>query len=452
MPYGKTPQMQPQLPLNLLQLLGGESKTTYGTDSGSGLPPGYTQDPFTGAIIDPDGNFTNDVKPSGPAFQPDSRSGKLPQSKIDQLLGNVGKGNDGDPFGIPNIMMGGGTPETSTLEDLLAQYAQQVFGPQGGAGDYEQSLQDSAEQIRQAFAAQIGNINASSRTAENTTGKNNKKIDAMYKALRRNYQGSADQEVKSGAAYADKVQDVASRAKGEVTGNAEDLLTEQAALAKGLGVESAAPDLAAAQQKAVGDQVRQIVDLGQRDANQALSYSGTQQRYLDRQGENANLEGTNRQADLIDQLNAFLNDNSAKVADLKGQRGMALASNESNLMKSFLGGQGDQQDRQLDLLKLMATIQDQSGGGGLDDLLSPKQQLENVLRQQMGPGINEGLNTLLFNNGPLSTGKMPTGDGKTTDLTPELAQGELTRSDWFNSLKPEEKALVMTFVAQHYGG
>lgn len=233
------------------------------------------------------------------------------------------------------------TPAPPEAPDFLAQFLQSMAGQLGGSGtglnqkDYEEALKNSAAQIKGAFGAEIGAVKASSAAAKHQTKKSKQQIKAMYNALSRQYDKGAAGEVGQGQQIANALQGVATNAAGELKGTSDQMLADQAALAKNLGVESALPTVAATQQNDISKQIGNIVQYGARQAGDQIANSGSQQRYLVRGGKNALLEGTNKRADLVGQLQAFLMGNMGKIADIKGQQGQSLAANASSVAKSF---------------------------------------------------------------------------------------------------------------------
>jgi hypothetical protein len=270
-----------------------------------------------------------------------------------------------DPSGSRGQQQSPQPTQQDYLEEFLKSMAGSISGDSGlNQADYEEALKNSAAQIKGAFGAEIGAVRASSANARHQTKRSKRQIRAMYKALGRQYDNAANQEVARGKSMANALTGVANTAGGAVKANSDQLLNDQAALAQGLGVQSALPETTAPQRSAVAQQIGNIQQYGARQAGDTLANSGSQQRFLTRGGKNALLEGTNRRADLVQQLQAFLQENMGKIADLKGQRGQALAANQSSVAKSFGDAQGQAQDaswdRQKDLAGLLMSLRGQN--------------------------------------------------------------------------------------------
>lgn len=265
-----------------------------------------------------------------------------------QLLGGGGNDSIGIPSPPQNIDPGQilqpkPKPKMPNATDQFINQLMDVAQSQFGLNqaDYETALQDSADQIKKAFASEIGAVRASNAGARKDAKNANKQLGAMYRALQRSYNRTAKGEDKAGTRLSNKVTNVANQAQDTIQNSANDALNQQAALAKGLGVEAAIPEVTAAQQSNVQKQVEGVVNRGQRAANDVLKYSGNQHRFLVRGGQNARLEGTNRQADMLSQLQDILAANRGKIADLRGQRSMSLADNAGKIASSQAQSQQD---------------------------------------------------------------------------------------------------------------
>lgn len=308
-------------------------------------------------------------------------------------------------FPLAGLLQGGGEggvtqPEMSDREALM----QQIIGLiQGGTGDYQSTLESTSQAIKEAFGGQIGAVKGASDAAKQTTKQSNAQIDAMYRALGRNYDAAGDAELHRGKSYAKATQDVAKNAGKTVKQSADALLNEQAALASGLGVESATQAVATPQRAQVQGQLADIAQRGQTAANSNLGHSKAQQTYLDSQSVNAPLEGTNRQAELIAQLQEFLQGNQGKIADLKGQQGMALAQNQSSILDALTKDSGEQVNQLLDVYDRLYPAESSASNSQLADSGLPKYaQLNQSLLSASGlpvdsqQRVNDALSELML--------------------------------------------------------
>jgi hypothetical protein len=271
-------------------------------------------------------------------------------------------------------------------QDFVEAFLKSMAGNIGGGNasglnqaDYEQALKDSAAKIKGAFGAEIGAVKASSAAARHQTKRSKKQIKAMYNALARQYNKGAGAEVAQGKDIANAINNVAGQAASGTQASSDQLLNEQAALAQGLGVQAALPTVAAQQSADVAKQVGNIRNYGSQEAVNQLANSGSQQRFLVRGGKNSLLEGTNRRADLVEQLQAFLQQNMGKIADIKGQRGQALAANDLAFTKSANDAAANTQDtawtHEKDLANLLLTLRGQNNSS--NSQLADQQQAQN---------------------------------------------------------------------------
>jgi hypothetical protein len=312
-----------------------------------------------------------------------------------------------------------GLSQASQQVDPLQALVESLAGMTntGGTGlnqaDYEQALNDSAAQIKKAFGAEIGAVKASSAYARKQTKRSKKQIRAMYRALSNDYKKSSAGEVAQGQKIANELGTVAANTQGNVTQNADKILSEQAALAQGLGVQSAAPDVIAKQQAKVQDTVNNMQSSAQNAENLAIGNSGNQQRYFDRQASGSLLEGTNQRAGLVKQLQQFLLGNQGKIADIKGNRAQALGSNAQQMAASFSKGQSDaaqnQFDNSMSLANLLLKIKDSNkpSNSATADLPKSIQQYNSIVGndQQVGGLLQQLFSSPDFVNQQYRSGK-----------------------------------------------
>lgn len=226
-------------------------------------------------------------------------------------------------------------PEKPPVDPITA-YSDQLAQLVGNMPpiDYEESLRASNQDIRNSYQHSIQALRAAMGSAKGQTAADRKDVMAMYRALSQDYARGAKNEVSQGQRVAQAMQNVANQAQGQISKSANQQLAEQAALAKNLGVEAAMPTVAAAQRNNLLKTVNSIQGRGQRAANDTLTYSGNQQRYLDRGGHNALLEGTNRSADLLADLQDYLQNTGGQIAGLQSDRDRALAANRTSVLST----------------------------------------------------------------------------------------------------------------------
>jgi hypothetical protein len=353
-------------------------------------------------------------------------------------------------------------PQQQTPQDYVEEFLKSMAASIGGgsglnSADYEEALKNSAAQIKGAFGAEIGAVKASSANARHQSKRSKKQIKAMYNALGRQYDKAAGAEVAQGKDIANALQGVATTASGQVKGTSDQLLNEQAALAKGLGVQSALPEVTAKQTANTAKQVGNIQQYGAQQAGDQLSNSGSQQRYLVRGGKNALLEGTNQRADLVQQLQAFLQQNMGKIADIKGQRGQALAANTASVTKSFgdasnQAGQ-DTWNKQKDMAQLLLSLRGQNSKSGASSAL-PKfaQQSSQILGGTSDPqGIGSVIEGLMGTK-EVTRGKFQAKDNQTYNMSAGKFADEVARALRAQGVSEQDISLAkLAAIAQYQG-
>jgi hypothetical protein len=385
-----------------------------------------------------------------------------PKPKSSNFLADVlGKG----PISGDLSNLGGqdvSQPQQQTPQDYVEEFLKSMAASIGGgsglnSADYEEALKNSAAQIKGAFGAEIGAVKASSANARHQTKRSKKQIKAMYNALSRQYDKAAGAEVAQGKDIANALQGVATSASGQLKGTSDQLLNEQAALAKGLGVESALPEVTAKQAANTAKQVGNIQQYGARQAGDQLSNSGSQQRYLVRGGKNALLEGTNKRADLVQQLQAFLQQNMGKIADIKGRQGQALASNTASIAKSFgdaanQAGQ-DTWNKQKDMAQLLLSLRGQNSKSSASSAL-PKwaQQSSQILGGTSDPqGIGNVIESILGSK-EVTRGKFKAGDNQIYNMSAGKFADEVARQLRAQGVSEQDIAAAkLAAIAQYQG-
>ena len=248
----------------------------------------------------------------------------------------------------PPVADEGGDP-LDALYGFLQSSASPTF-------DYESALAESEKAIRDAYGAEIGAIRRGNRGARKQTARDRAELERMYNALGRSYERAGRRDARQGERLANRMSDQSERSAGFLKKNADKMLSEQAARAENLGVEAAVPENSAGLVGDVAAQSRKVIRQGASDANRQRGFAGNNRRFMNRGAQGARLEGTNRSADLLADLQDYLQANRDKIAGLRGDRNRELASNESAVMSSVAEMQqsanSDMWDQLMDLANL----------------------------------------------------------------------------------------------------
>jgi hypothetical protein len=236
--------------------------------------------------------------------------------------------------------------QEENLTDYLQDYLAEKMATIGGTFDYESALRESEKAIKNAYRRDIQAIRGSSKQARKDSAANRKDVEALYSALSRSYEESAQTSMEQGEQLAGMMQEVTQGSQANLQELASGIANEQASLAEGLGVEEATSAYMPQQALETQEQLAEMGQEGAEDSNRQLGYAGNNQRWMMRGGQNAMLEGTNRQADLLRDLQDYTQGNRDQVANLRSMRGRELAGNKSDIMSQVAEMQA-QQDEQL---------------------------------------------------------------------------------------------------------
>lgn len=264
------------------------------------------------------------------------------------------KGADG--AASPRISRGGGggrnprrraiRKQEDDLTGFLKDYLAEKMATIGGTFDYESALRESEKAIKQAYKRDINAIRGSNRRARKDSAANRREVEALYRALSESYQDTAQESIENGQQLAEMMQAVTEGSQNTLSDLASQIQNEQASLAQGLGIEEAAESWMPEQAENTQEQLAAMAAEGSEDANRQLGFAGNQQRWLERGSQNALLEGTNQSAQLLRDLQDYIQGNRDKITDLRSMRGQELASNKSEIMAQVQDMQA-QQDQAL---------------------------------------------------------------------------------------------------------
>lgn len=275
--------------------------------------------------------------------------------------------------------------QPSMLDQLFQQLVQSV-----GAGtadiDYETALRDSEKAIREAYANDIKAVRSGNRAARRDTARGRKELEGLYDALSKRYQQEENQAGRQGERLANNIQGRSERSADYLTELAAKLGQEQAATAQGLGIEDALKDLIPENTQDATGRAANILQEGAQDANLAKQLTGNQTRFLQRGGINAELEGANRSAGLMADLQNFLQDSQNQIASLRGQRGREIAANKQQTMSSVNEMQAqadaDMWDRLMGLAGLKLDMEDTNNDNAFQRWKAEQDILSRQAQQQ----------------------------------------------------------------------
>lgn len=374
MPYRKDPF--PDLPAfqELNDLIGDNSVRSPGKDPSTG---GKSPQPNPGILEqilqNVSGAILGDNKPNKKKPRNKAALNIVGESPFDFLLGKDNKNrapasNKPNPMGgKANIAKPGSRrlprqfrnqvqrQVDNGLEQLFSQLVASV-GSGSPTFDYESALQESQQAIRQAYRNDIDAVRGSNKAARRDTAKNRQELESLYAALARSYNKAGGRAMEQGQDLAAQMQEISGSASDSVNQSAQQIAQEQAAMAQGLGIEAAMPDIMQSQGNELQEDLTQIADSGAQSANTQLSFAGNQQRFMERGSQGARLEGTNRSADLLADLQDFIQGNRQQVSQLRSQRSRDISANETSVMNSIAEMQAAAEAQQWERLMGLADM------------------------------------------------------------------------------------------------
>jgi len=163
----------------------------------------------------------------------------------------------------------------------------------------------------------------------------------------------------------------------------DSILTRDAALMRRLGQGDVAPDVIAKVSKTQQRANNALTQESVQNRNNAQQYGANAQRFFRQGASAADFEGTNRQADLQQQLGDILASNNQGIAGLKSDRAHEIASANSTLTSQAQAQAADYQQnvwqQLMDLagLKMQMENQNQSSAMAQLDMMLKQQELQN---------------------------------------------------------------------------
>lgn len=311
-------------------------------------------------------------------------------------------------------------PEAPVLEDSAVGDADDVVTQQlmnqltsmfGGVNDYDPSadIQAAVGGIQQQYNPQIQMLKNQNTGARKETNANMAKISAMYEALNRSMQKDAE-----GAAAADKrsaqgYTDTGKRVAQSIQGNVDEQLNQNAAMSKGLGSGDLLKELNMPVQEQAGQAAQRAQQTGLDAATANSRIGAASQRSMREVGSSTKLEGAEQNANLMSQLQDFVQQNMTQASSLRGQRAQAIAQARSQIMNSAASGRQDANESMwqglMDIAKLnqgrQSTAFDQDiaqqellaklqGDGGKSPYPKGMQNANSILEQLIGQGADPG--------------------------------------------------------------
>lgn len=331
--------------------------------------------PNPGAMLGTMNSFGLFQKSGDSKKAPSKKAPSLSKSVIEGALkGAIGNGlgnntNYGPNAGVhPHEHKGGGDASVAGAPDPIEQAKAALYGLITSAANLPDSASYSSKDIKSMlegagsaaspYNAQIATIRDQNAGARQDATVGSKKIRAMYRALAKDDANMGQNAKAAQEQLASQINQQAATGNDANQQRAQALMADNAKYGGDVAAQlnSGIAQAAATEQ---GGNTTQAANF----AAAALNQGGNFQNYF-RQNKSADkLEGTTKAADLITQLQGYLQGNRDKVAELAGQGAAAVQSARSSLLSQIQSSQqkassdayGAKQDEIGNLSKLLNT-------------------------------------------------------------------------------------------------
>lgn len=287
-------------------------------------------------------------------------------------------------------------PELPVAEDasigdaddvVTQQLMNQLTSMFGGVNDYDPTadIQAAVGGIQQQYNPQIQMLKNQNAGARKETDKNMAIITAMYEGLNRSMQKDAENAAAADKRSAQGYTDIGKRVAQSIQGNVKDQLSQNAAMSQGLGSADLLKELNAPVQAQAGEASQRAQQTGL-DAAVANSRIGAaSQRNMREVGSSTKLEGAEQNANLMSQLQDFVQQNMTQASSLRGQRAQAIAQARSQIMNSASSGRQDANEAMWQGLMDIAKLNQGRQSTAFDQDMAQQQLLAKLQGNESSP-------------------------------------------------------------------
>jgi hypothetical protein len=307
------------------------------------------------------------AKPSG--------GGKEPPQRVAPQTVMQPKGGGGGGSVIPPWLTGS-TIDTypmadSGYSDALSELAQSMLTDSASQSfDYESALQQSQKAIQRAYAAEINAIRGNNRRARKDTKKARNELENMYQGLAQAYGLQSQQSTQLADQRAAQSVGLANDANSQIRAMQMQTTADQAQLMRDLGMPETADQIVTPDFKQVAETQAKVTQEGASNAQLQSQLGDIDSRYYKRGKRTAQLEGTNRSADLLGELQGYIRGNRDQIASLKGQRAKEKAANRQSTMAAAQEAEANAQSELWDRVMQFAQMQADMSNTNFDNSLA----------------------------------------------------------------------------------
>lgn len=366
-----------------------------------------------------------------------------------------GQGMPDPSTGPINPTLGGGIGEQGadngqSIFDILAQLAM-------GQGLDTNALAKQAMDIaNQQYDPQIAELQREMGIAQGHATHSQQEIAKMYGALQQADKADIPQINQMFAGEKNKINNDYTALQNQVSNAYSDANKQQMDLMKQLNIQAAAPTALAQQQN---DQAFFTGQQGQakQDTMDALQLLQTGADNFSTQGaEIAGLEGNNRQADVMSQLQDYLTQAQGRVGDLTNQKQNAYSTALSQLGQQQQQGTQNQFSNMLQLAKLQMEMQQAQASQNKQPTYRSGPLAASQYLGEADPQNASNLNSFLLQilqGQPYTSGQMPNpvDPTRSTPITPEGAAQIAVQQAAAQGMSPQNQQELYMAMLAYYG-
>lgn len=233
-----------------------------------------------------------------------------------------------------------GEYDNGTLDAINALMEMAGSVPSSGGGiDIASIMKEAAGSAAKPYNAQIQTTRNQNQRAKADTKDSSQAVRKMYRALAQSNTRAAGRESEQATESAQNMQAMSQASADELASDNAARLNESAAQSAALGSGDLAATLATDVNANTSEGARQLAESAGTASTEMMNRGEAERRYLNRQGQNAKLTGTNRAADLFGDLQDYLQGNRDKIGELSGQRAAAVGEARSSAAASAASAQ-----------------------------------------------------------------------------------------------------------------
>lgn len=276
----------------------------------------------------------------------------------------------------------GGAGTDNPLGDLYESLLASLTGNIGvDEADLMSQIRGAYDPVYDARRAAIEDAMARQETR---TERGREDVEGMYGALAEDYERLAPEQAAQADEAQAEIEAMYGQLKSNVEGNYSRIAEEQSELFQQLGIEQAAPNVLNPQAESAAKAATRADELGAINEQRYIDIGDIDETYYREGVPLANLTGSNRSADLLEQLQEYMGQRQSDISQLEAERTSGIQSAYSSALMQAQGQAAQQQSQQTGMLwdilqsQMQAQQQDPAEitSGSFMGMLPPQQQAE----------------------------------------------------------------------------